>query len=194
MAKVFFVACCILVHTTLFGQTFTGVAVDSVCTLMYDGKPWIMPPPPPPLPPHLYDSLKQVALYTNYQKMLSDIVGEVDNTKEITRFSEDVIDKYGKFNPTIIWESKKCYDLHPLKELEKILTCEQDPIFSTSPKMCFMPKHSILLYKNDEVVGHYDVCFECDSVRFNREKYIYCADIVGLWAFFIREGYPLFMD
>jgi len=166
--------------------------VDSVCTLMYDGHNQNLPPPIP-LPPHLYDSLKQAEIFAEHRKKFSDMVGGVDTTTEMTHFSQDVIDKNGKFNPTIIWESKKCYNLGSLEELEKILTCKQYPIFRTSPANCFMPKHSILLYKNDEVIGHYDVCFECDRVKFNRKEYINCTDIIGLWAFFIREGYPLFI-
>ncbi len=189
MNKSFLVICCILVQAALFGQTFTGVPVDSVCTVVYDGKMWLPPPPPPPLPPHLYDSLKQAELISNYRKKISDMVGEVDTTKEMTHFSRNVIDENGKFNPTIIWESKKCYDLNSLEELEKILACEKKAERLANPANCFDPRHSVLLYKNDKVVAHYDICFRCNRVKFNREEYMHCIDMYALGDFLIQQGY-----
>lgn len=191
MTKVFLVICFILLPTSLLGQTFTRLPVDSVCTLIYDGKMWLPPLPPPPLPPHLYSSLKQAELNANYQKTLLDVVGEIDTTREMSHFSQNVIDKNGKFNPTIIWESKKCYNLDSLGELERILTCGKEIARASVPAKCFFPRHSILLYKNDEVVAHYDICFECTAVKLNREKYIRCIDMIVLREFFIYQGYPI---
>ncbi len=187
---------CLLFCQLLTAQTFTfmGIEVDSVCTVVYDGKyNTLSPPEQPPKPAQKLEKKEYKKAKKDYKSQVDSLLGPVKRSREMKAFSVDVINDKGKFNPTILWSSKQCLEIDQLTELEAILSCEKkNPEHLSLSAKCFEPKHSVLLYRNGKVVSHYDVCFECWQVRFERKEFINCIDFIYLREFFQDAGYPIF--
>lgn len=152
-----------------------GMEVDDVCLVIYKSTTVRMPPPPPlpllrnPLPPNI-DSLA-------YEKKRLAQEEKIAELREKNRFlSVSAITSEGNFNSKIIWKSKQCLDSIQIMELDSILSKKKmDESIELvgnipmkpppSPAKCYFPRHSIFLYKKGNVIGHYDICFECGRIK-----------------------------
>ena len=78
-----------------------------------------------------------------------------------------------------------------MKKVLNIIIGEKDYLLY-APAMCFYPKHSVWLYKNGEIISHYDICFECHLTRLNGErKNISTVDYDALKKIFNQHGIPI---
>ena len=178
-------------------QTFMGMEVDHVCLVIYE--PSKFPTSPPiPLPPNHPDSLK-------YKKELKAF------KKKYGARSISAITGKGEFNSTIIWKSKQCLDSIDLMELDSVLSEKKIyiPVYikpskprnpsnpplpppppAPPPSDCYHPHHSIFLYKNDNVIYHYDICFSCGRVENENREYLHGVDFRLLGDLYDRLGIP----
>lgn len=76
----------------------------------------------------------------------------------------EIIDKQGRFHPSVKWETYQTFGSDSIKHLVDILTCnvaEETPITG----MCFRPRLGILVWSAGEIVTSYSVCFECKQIK-----------------------------
>ncbi len=169
--------------------------IDSTCMVVFQGGLYFPPPPPPPPSTATketflsYDSLKQALDSVYYNS-----IGEYDPETEMSRYSitNEAINAQGKFNPSILWETRQCYDLKASQKLLNILECKENKSeYLSVPALCFQPRLSLLLYSEGKIKGHYDICFECSRVKYKQNEESLCIDIEYLKEEIENKGFPI---
>lgn len=163
--------------------------IDSSCVVIYDGKeipkPLLAPKYPTETDLEFEERLKK------QDEKIHKLIGEVDTYSEMNWFSTKVVDNNRLFNPTIIWESKKCLNKVESVKLLKILN-NHDVTNPSSPAMCFFPKHGIFFYKDGKIERHFEICFECSRTKMNSEVFMKDVDYKLLKRFMRNNQVPLF--
>lgn len=193
----------VLAPSLLNAQSFMGEQVDSVWILVYNGCAKKGPKPRPvPISTIKADPISYLEGRREYYRDRYQRLDGIDSEMDMGSYSQlsvEVRKKGMRFNPTIIWASKKTFIPNGLRGLEPILRGESAlkvdsfgvPQPRETPSMCYCPLHSILLFRADTLVTHYDVCFRCRRTKRKWEG-VGGIDYEDLRAFFKAKDVPVF--
>lgn len=121
----------------------------------------LLPPPPPD------SKRKALRKYKKYLKK-HEQKNNIDTTWLIGYKTDLSVDKNGKFNHSIQWQDEVKLDTIQIEELDSILSGKKMGLSSSSsPAMCYYPRHAVFLYKNGKVKNNFDICFECHRTKLN---------------------------
>lgn len=165
---------------------------DSIKIYKYDGLINLIPKmPPPPPPPNASGSLKEKHRSALEAYRSNKFGVFIDTTWQIKYTTKVAMDREGKFNHSIKWESGIKLNEEQIRNLDMILSGKAKDFFTflsdfnarlrghpTIPlkpnvsAMCYSPRHTIFFYKEDEVKHNIDICFECGRVQLDGREWL----------------------
>ena len=170
--------------------------VDSLVLVVYEGGR-LFPPPTPPLPGDSDSEANRQALEA-YQRQMTEtyLLYHSKRDMPLPPHNPRVLDREGRFHPTVLWRERKVWTGTAQTELLRILDCQIPlPLDNASPSACFDPHHAVLVYAAGKVQRAYSICFNCHTLQKSegqQEDYVDCINWKQLAAALKNSGLPWF--
>lgn len=71
----------------------------------------------------------------------------------------------GKLNPTILNPEGEILNSKQVNYVGEVLNGNYSDENEISVADCYVPRHGIVFYKNDQIVAHTSICFQCNQIK-----------------------------
>ncbi len=164
-----------------------------VCLYTYEGGFNPIPAPPMPSPDATREEIEarkkeyELALIKQYPNLSKD---NKEKYIPIHKRHEFIVDKNGRYHPSIDWTSEKCLNQKEKNEINAIIIGEKRDLLPNEPSKCFLPRHGIIILDSDgKIIESFAVCFECGNAKYSRTKNYSELDISVMEKFFKKMGF-----